>query len=177
MTDCSSLTGFSSTSADSAAVCVAAPQGTSGAQMTRFSPSSARSWNDSTPAGLPGGTTISRVFEAKVCGSEPCRSSAVSFSMLASSADAKTSAGAPSWIWATRSEEPAKLNSTFTPSWVDSNSSPICSNAAVRDEAAYTVRVVSSAAESSGSSDPHPADAAMTRAAIVPVSRRFMTLP
>ena len=62
--------------------------------------------------------------------------SAVSFSMFASSAEAKTSAGAPSWIWATRSEEPAKLNSTFTPSCVDSNSSPICSNVEVSDEAA-----------------------------------------
>ena len=58
------------------------------------------------PAGLPGGTAISSVFEAKVTGSDPIRSSAVSLSMLASSAVAKTSAGAPSWICATRSDEP-----------------------------------------------------------------------
>ncbi len=56
--------------------------------------------------------------------------------MLASSAEAKTSAGAPSWICATRSEDPAKLKSTSTPSWAASNSSPISSNVAVRDAAA-----------------------------------------
>ena len=32
------------------------------------------------------------------------------------SAEANTSAGAPSWIWATRSEDPPKLSSTSTPS-------------------------------------------------------------
>ena len=88
------------------------------------------------PAGLPGGVAISRVLDAKSCGSSACRSSAVSLSMLAVSAEAKTSAGAPSWIWETRSEEPPKLNSTVTPSCSSSNSVPISSKVFVSEAAA-----------------------------------------
>ena len=88
------------------------------------------------PAGLSGGVTISSVLDAKFWGSSAWRSSAVSFSMLASSAEANTSAGAPSWICETRSDEPPKLNSTVTPSCCCSNSVPISSKVFVSDAAA-----------------------------------------
>jgi hypothetical protein len=45
--------------------------------------------------------------------------------MLAGSAEANTSAGAPCWIWAARSEEPAKLNRTVVPGWAASTWAPI----------------------------------------------------
>ena len=71
----------------------------------------------------------------------------MSFSMLASSADANTSAGAPCWIWATRSEEPAKLNSTVDAVVVGLELvGRSRSKVAVSDAAAYTVSVVAPAA-------------------------------
>ena len=88
------------------------------------------------PSGLSGATAICRVLVAKSWGSWPSSPSAVSFSMLATSAEAKTSAGAPSWICATRSDEPPKLSSTSTPSCSASNSSAICSKVLVSDAAA-----------------------------------------
>ena len=60
--------------------------------------------------------------------------------MLFWSADANTSAGAPSTIWATRSDDAAKLNVTSTSGCSDSNASPIAVNASVSDAAANTVR-------------------------------------
>ena len=95
--------------------------------------------------------------------------------MLAVSAEANTSAGAPSWIWATRSEEPPKLNSTVTPSCWASNSVPICSKVLVSDEAAYTVRVVpppASPPESSPESSPQAARPVISRAEIATSARR-----
>ena len=172
VTDCSSLTGWMSTPVASSTLTVAAPQGTSGAQTTTLMPSFARSANEATPAGLSGGTAISRVLVAKSSGSAAWRSSAVSLSMLAVSAEAKTSAGAPSWIWATRSEEPPKLNSTVTPSCWASNSVPICSNVLVSDEAAYTVRVVPPPASPPESSSPHAARPAISRAEVATSARR-----
>ena len=88
------------------------------------------------PSGLSGATAICRVLVANSWGSWPSSPSAVSFSMLATSAEAKTSAGAPSWICATRSDDPPKLNSTSTPSCSASNSSPICSKVLVSEAAA-----------------------------------------
>src|SRR3954454_16517274 len=61
--------------------------------------------------------------------------------MLASSADAKTSAGAPWLICVARVEEEAKLNFTDAPGLADSNALPISVNAPVRDAAANTVIV------------------------------------
>ena len=63
-------------------------------------------------AGLPGGTAISRVLVAKFTGAPSTRPSPVALSMFLVSAEANTSAGAPCWIWVTRSEEPAKLKLT-----------------------------------------------------------------
>ena len=136
MTDCSSLTGVSSTPAASAAFCAAAPHGTSGAQTTSFTSLLVTSESAAMPSGLSGATAIWRVLVAKFSGSWPSRPSAVSFSMLATSAEANTSAGAPSWICAARSDEPPKLNSTSTPSWSASNSSPSCSKVLVSEAAA-----------------------------------------
>src|SRR3954447_22636445 len=59
--------------------------------------------------------------------------------MFAPSADAKTSASAPSLICPTRSDEDAKLNFTFAPGFDVLNASPISVNASVNDAAANTV--------------------------------------
>src|SRR4051794_36465071 len=140
VTDCSSLTGCSVTPARPATVTAAAPQGTSGAQSTRLSPLRPRSAKVLTCAGLSGGTAISSRFVAKGTGFT-ARSSATSVSMVEVSAEAKTSAGAPCWICATRSEEPPKLNATLTPLCAASNFLPMSVNVCVNDAAAYTVSV------------------------------------
>ncbi len=95
--------------------CVAAPQGTSGAHTTTWTPGRARSAKPAIPAGLSGGTAIIIVLVAKTVGVPESRSSLAALSMVLVSAEANTSAGAPCWSWATRSEEPAKLNSTGAP--------------------------------------------------------------
>ena len=60
--------------------------------------------------------------------------------MLFSSAEAKTSAGAPSsTIAATSSDEAAKLSSTSSSGYVSWNSTAIASNASVNDAAANTL--------------------------------------
>ena len=90
-------------------------------------------------AGLPGGTAISRVLDAKLTGAAAVSESPVALSMFVVSAEAKTSAGAPCWIWATRSEEPAKLKVTVVPGWAFSNSAPIAVKVFFSDAAAKTV--------------------------------------
>src|SRR3954470_20962006 len=127
---------------DSSTFWAAAPQGTSGAQTTTLVPGSARSCRDATPAGLSGGTAISKVLDANFTGVPRTSSSATALSMFAVSADANTSAGAPCWICATRSEEPPKLKLTFTPVCEASNRFPSSVNVDVSDDAAKTVSVV-----------------------------------
>ena len=73
------------------------PHGTSGAQSTTFRSGLARSATPVIPFGLPGATMIWSRFVAKTTGSVPLRLAAVSLSMFAVSAEAKTSAGAP-WV-------------------------------------------------------------------------------
>ena len=90
------------------------------------------------PFGLPGPTMISNVFRAATTGSVALPPASVSLAMFESSAEAYTSAGAPSLIWVTRSPDPAKLNVTFVPGLADSNAAPIAVNASVSDEAAKT---------------------------------------
>ena len=60
--------------------------------------------------------------------------------MLAVSADANTSAGAPWLICVTSDEDAAKLNVTFAPGLAASNAVPISLNESVSDAAANTVR-------------------------------------
>jgi hypothetical protein len=78
-------------------------------------------------------------FVAKTAGSPAFASAAVSFVMFASSADANTSAGAPSSIWVTSSDDAAKLNVTSAPGCCTMKASPISVYAAVSDAAAKTV--------------------------------------
>ena len=61
--------------------------------------------------------------------------------MFLVSAEANTSAGAPCWIWVTRSEEPAKLNVTVVPGWAASNCCPSSVKVDFSEAAANTVRV------------------------------------
>ena len=83
--------------------------------------SSLRTWRG--PAGrrrrrgCPAGPRSPGCWTAKSTGSPSTASSETALSMLAVSAEANTSAGAPCWICATRSEDPPKLKVTFTPSW------------------------------------------------------------
>ena len=77
----------------------------------------------------------------------------VSLVMLLRSAEANTSAGAPSLIWATRSDEPAKLKRHLRrPGCSAMNASPISVNAAVSDAAANTA---TEPVSESDESDPH----------------------
>ena len=86
------------------------PIGTSGSVVTMTRSGSARSATPVMPFGLPGSTAISSEFGANTSGSPSLPAASVSFVMLCGSAEANTSAGAPSLIWATRSDDPAKLN-------------------------------------------------------------------
>ena len=62
--------------------------------------------------------------------------------MVASLAEAKTSAGAPLTICCARSDEPAKLNLTVTPGLSVSNCLPSAVNVSVSEAAANTVSVL-----------------------------------
>src|SRR6478672_9566406 len=115
------------------------PQGTAGAQRTTLTPDLARSARPVTLAGLSGGTAISRVLDAKLTGVAAVSEAPVALSMFLVSAEAKTSAGAPCWSWATRSEDPAKLKVTLAPGWAFSNSAPIAVKVFFSEAAAKTV--------------------------------------
>src|SRR3546814_762371 len=95
VTDDSSLTGERVSPVAVSTFFVAAPQGTCGAQITSCVPSFARSANDAMPFGLPGGTTIVKVLLAKSEGDPATTPASVALVMLAASAEANTSAGAP----------------------------------------------------------------------------------
>ena len=141
MTDCSSLTGESFTPVAVSTFTAAAPHGTSGAHTTSFTPDLARSANDAMPAGLSGGVTMTSVFVAKFTGLPVTRPASVAFVMFATSAEAKTSPGAPPMRFATRSEDPAKLKFTVVPGFSFVNVAPSSVNVGFNDAAAYTVRV------------------------------------
>src|SRR6478609_8448262 len=107
-----------------------------------------------------------KVLDATLTGA-PSRSPAcAALSMLRVSADANTSAGAPWVSCVTRSEEPAKENSTDVPGLSVLNCSPMAVNEDFNDAAANTMRCLLSAAavvEGLGPGDegfdpePHPA--------------------
>src|ERR1700712_3250131 len=124
VTDDSWLTGFSVTPAVFSTAAVAAPHGTCGAQITVLMEGEARSAKLVTCAGLPGGTAIARTLVAKSDGEPSMTFASTALVMLASSAEAKTSAGAPAVSWETRSEEPANENVTWAAGWAASNSAP-----------------------------------------------------
>ena len=91
------------------------------------------------PSGLPGATMIASKFVAKITGSLPLRPASVSLSMLAVSAEANTSAGAPSVICCTNAEEASKLNVAVASGFAAENASPTSVNDSVSDAAAKTV--------------------------------------
>src|SRR5258707_5425732 len=94
---------------------VAEPKGNCGGHTTTFRSAPARSAKDATFFGLPGGGTMTRVFDAKFTGSPANSPAWAALSMLLVSAEANTSALAPWVSWVTRSDEPANVNSTFRP--------------------------------------------------------------
>ena len=127
--------------------------------------------------GLPSATARVSVFEANISVSPASRSSDFRVFIVFSSAVATTSAGAPSEIWETRSEEPAKEN--FTSGAFSSaalNSSAMSSKTSVSEAAAKTVISVGSSA-SAPESGPEE-QAVRVRAATVQSPRRvfFMDL-
>src|SRR4051794_39699257 len=141
VTDDSSLTGFRATPADFSTDAVAAPHGTCGAQTTVATAGDARSAKLFTCAGLPGGTAMASTLVAKSFGEPSMMSAASAFVILASSAEAKTSAGAPATSWETRSEEPANENTTRAPGCASSNRVPSVMKVVVSEAAANTVTV------------------------------------
>ena len=58
--------------------------------------------------------------------------------MVARSAEANTSAGAPAWSWSTSAAEPSKENVTVTPGWEASKDVPSSVKVPVRESAAKT---------------------------------------
>src|SRR5215210_144815 len=122
--------------------------GTPSCASTRVVPGFARSCSPRIPAGLSKGTITTGRFLAKVCGSE-ARSSSTAVFILASSAEAKTSAGAPCSSWVRSSVLPPKLMRTSVPGFCCSKVASSSSKASVRDEAASTVIAEPSDAASS----------------------------
>ena len=91
--------------------------------------------------GLPGATAMVSVFDAKFTGSPASRPACAALSMFLVSAEANTSAGAPCVNCVTRSEDPAKENSTDAPGLSVLNCSPISVNVFLSDAAANTISV------------------------------------
>jgi len=118
---------------------------------------------------------ISARLVANTTGSIALLPASVSFAMLLRSADANTSAGAPSPIWVTSSDEAAKLKVTRAPGCSTTNASPISVNAAVNEVAANTVTspdtdgpaAGTSVASEPESSEPHEAPRKPNRATAV----------
>jgi hypothetical protein len=89
--------------------------------------------------GLPGGVTMVSVLVAKLTGAVAVSPASTALVMFLVSAEANTSACAPWVSWATRSDEPAKLNSTLVPGCSASNFSPSSVNVFFNEAAAKTV--------------------------------------
>ncbi len=82
---------------------------------------------------------------AKITGSVPFSPGSVSLSMLAVSAEAKTSAGAPSMICCTSADEASKLNVALASGLASVKASPTAVNDSVSEAAANTVMSPSTA--------------------------------
>src|SRR5512133_3281317 len=163
-------TGLTVTSAFSSACWAYLPAGTSGAARTTFRSGLARSSRPLTLLGLPFSTTIWSRLLANTFGL-PARS--LTLSMLGTSAEANTSAGAPCWIWVARAWLPAKLKVPLVPSaavyW-----GPSSLNAAVSDAAANTlISPGDCAPEPPPESSPPPQAASTSAAAASTAARRI----
>ena len=97
VTEDSSLTGDSWTSAAFSTFSVAAPHGTCAAHTTTWVPGAARSANRVIPFGFPGGVTMVRILVANATGSPAITPASTALVMLVVSAEANTSARAP-WV-------------------------------------------------------------------------------
>ena len=82
---------------------------------------SAREWM---PSGLPGLVTISSELRAKITGFPSMSPAVWTVFIVSVSAEAKTSAGAPCWIWVASVPEDPKLNVIVVPGWAAWNCSP-----------------------------------------------------
>ncbi len=126
---------------------VAEPHGTCGAHTTTLMPGLVRSRKVLICLGFPGETAIVRVLEAKFTGWPVSSPAADALSMFLVSAEANTSAWAPWVSWVTRSEDPAKENSTDAPGFCLPNSSPIWVKVFFSDAAANTMTFTPAALE------------------------------
>src|ERR1700677_1741197 len=103
--------------------------------------------------GVPGATTMVRVLDAKLTGFPSSSPVWAALSILRVSAEADTSARAPRVSWVTRSEDPAKLNSTEALGLSVLNCSPISVMAALSEAVANTVSFPPAAALLGGDDD------------------------
>ena len=92
-------------------------------------------------AGLSLGTMMTSRFLTNTWGVPETSPSFTAVSISSWAAEANTSAGAPCWIWASRSELAPKLCFTSTPWFCSSKVFPSSPKASVRDEAASMVSV------------------------------------
>ena len=117
----------------------AAPHGTWGAQMAIILVSSAKSARPVIWAGLPAGTAICSVLDAKSTGRGRAPPASVTVFMVAGLAAAKTSAGAPWLIWVASVELEPKLKVDRAARTSPGSPVPIWVKASVNDAAANTV--------------------------------------
>src|SRR6266480_2892132 len=114
------------------------PHGTCGWHSATLTECFARSFTESTFAGLFGGTATSAKFLAKFCGLDASPADTTSC-IVPGDAEANTSAGAPLVISVARPELGPKLNFTVSPLWAASNCLPSWVKLPVSDAAAKTV--------------------------------------
>ncbi len=119
------------------------PAGTEVSASTSVIPGFSRSASVAMCFGFPGATAISSRLRANVFGVWT-RPASTSSCMLEVSAEAKTSAGAPCWIWATRAWEPAKFNVSERAELPAARFAFSISNGFVNDAAANTLRAPAS---------------------------------
>ena len=169
MTADSSLTGRNSTPTASASSRVADPHGTPSAQTTNRAPSRDAS-SPVIPAGLPGGVMSVSTLVANGTGSPATSPASTARFMVATSAAANTSAGAPPAIWSTRPLDPPKLSRIDTPGSDLSTCSAISVNAPLNEAAANTVR---SPPSSSSPPDAHPASRDRPTTATIAAARHW----
>src|SRR5512134_1950307 len=91
--------------------------------------------------------------------------------MFASSADAKTSTGAPPWIWSTSADDPSKLNVTSVSGYLFSNCLPISVKASVNEAAAETV--IEPAGFACGFADAEPGATSVVETAVATAAARM----
>src|SRR6266550_3162017 len=171
-TSISWLTGVAATPALLSASTAYLPAGTVGAASTRTTSGRARSASPATFFGFPGATAIWSRLLANSWGAPSDMPAFVTFAMLSSSADAKTSAGAPLTIWVASVDDDPKLNVKWADGSVFRKSPPSWLNASVSDEPAKTVTSARGWA-AFGPADEHAPTT--TRAAVAAVATRIRT--